>query len=337
MARQADGPITVESETARDLLAEMVRLRRFDEAVGEQYEAGEVPGNPHLCFGHEGNHAAIGTILDDDDWWVVGGARQDTQFVARGLTMNEVMAEIYGKETGSNGGRGGPMHVSNVDKNFYGHAATIGSPQNPAAGLALAQDVLDTGNVVVCTVGDGGTSRGSFHTALILAAMWDLPVVYVIENNQWSISVSRDLLPPEHLSDYGDPVGLHTESVDGTDPVATYNAIREAVERAREGGGASVVESNIYRIAPHSGRDDERYRDPEEKRRAVEEGDPVENLKEDLVESGTIDEDAYEAMVADAESEVSAAVEFARESDWPDPGTVEDHVFVEPLYGQGGE
>ena len=337
MTQHDDGPMTVESDTARELLREMVRLRTFDEAVAEQFEAGEIPGNPHLCYGHEGNHAAVGRALREDDWWVVGGARQDTQFVARGLTMNEVMAEIYGKKTGSNRGRGGPMHVSNVDKNFYGHAATIGSPQNPAAGLALAQDMLDTDSVVVCTVGDGGTSRGSFHTALVLASLWELPVVYVIENNRWAISVSSDLLPPEHLSDYGDPVGLHTESVDGTDPIATYNAIGRAVERARDGDGASVIESNVYRMAPHSGRDDEHYRDADEKRRAVTEGDPVENLKHDLRDGGYLDDTDYEAMVAEAESEVHAAVKFAHRSDWPAPEEVHEHVFVEPLYGQGGD
>lgn len=337
MTRHAEGTITAESDAARELLREMVRLRTFDEAVGEQFEAGEIPGNPHLCFGHEGNHAAIGAAIRDDDWWVVGGARQDTQFVARGLTMDEVMAEIYGKVTGSNRGRGGPMHVSNVDENFYGHAATIGSPQNPAAGIALAQDMLDTGNVVVCTVGDGGTSRGSFHTALILAALWELPVVYVVENNQWAISVSRDLLPPAHLSDYGDPVGLHTESVDGSDPLAAYDAIRRAVDRAREGGGASVVESDLFRMAPHSGRDDEHYRDPAEKQRALEEGDPIENLKRELLDGGHLAESHYERMVEDAREEVRSAVTFAQESDWPEPAEIHDHVFVEPLYGQGGD
>ena len=336
MSERAEGPTTVESERAIQLLREMVRLRAFDEAVAERFEAGEIPGNPHLCFGHEGSHAAIGAAIRDEDWWVVGGARQDTQFVARGLTTNEVMAEIYGKATGSNGGRGGPMHVSNVDENFYGHAATIGSPQNPAAGIALAQQMLDTGNVVVCTVGDGGTSRGSFHTALVLAATWDLPVVYVVENNQWAISVSRDVLPTEQLSDYGKPVGLHTETVDGTDPLAAYDAIRDAVERARDGGGASVVECELYRMAPHSGRDDERYRDPAEKRRASTEGDPVSNLKRALLESGRLDQADVEAMVDEATAEVESAVEFARESDWPDPEDLYEHVFVEPLYGQGG-
>jgi pyruvate dehydrogenase E1 component alpha subunit len=338
MSSDTKPQVRVEDDLARELLREMVRLRTFDEAVEEQFEQGEFPGNPHLCYGHEGTHAALGAAIEDDDWWAVGGARQDTQFLARGLSPKGVMAEIYGKETGLNRGKSGPMHASNVEENFYGHAATIGSGQNPAAGFALAQKYHDTGNVVVCTVGDGGTNRGSFHTALIIAAMWDLPVVYVVDNNQFAVSVSRNLLPPEHLSDYGEPVGMETESVDGTDAFEAYEAIAAAVERARNGGGPSVIESKVYRLAAHSGHDDESiYRDMDEKERQLEKGDPVRNLKERLIGAGELTEAEYEDMVETGRREAQDAVEFARESDYPDPEEAYEDVYVRPLYGQGGE
>jgi len=328
-------PVTVPTETAIDLLRRMLRIRRFEEAASDCSEEGDIPGFLHLCRGHEGSHAGMCAAMDPDDWLAVGGARLHGQYLAKGLPMDEVMAELFGKRTGSNGGKGGSMHVSDVDRGLYGHAATIGSGQNPAVGLALAQQMRETDAVVVCTIGDGGTSRGSFHTALVFAAYWDLPVVFVVENNEWAISTPAESLPPENLSDYGDPHDVPTETIDGTDAEAVYGAVSEAVERARAGGGPSVIESCVYRLVGHFGGDKETYRTEEERERAREEGDPLDNYRERLLADGVLTEAEYDEIEAEIRADVDDAVAFARESEYPDPEEAYDDLYRRPLYGQG--
>ena len=327
--------VSVDDETARTLLREMLRIEVFEAEVKERYGEGEIPGFVHLDHGHEGSHVGMTAAMREDDWLAVGGARLIGQYLAKGVPMHEVMAELYGRTGGTNGGHGGQMHVSDVNRKLYGHAATIGSGQNPAVGLALAETMRGTDNVAVTTIGDGGTSRGSFHTALVFAAYWDLPVVFVIENNRWAISTPADSLPPDDLSDYGIPHGVPNESIDGSDVEAVYRAVSEAVRRARDGGGPSVIESRVARLVPHFEGDKETYRDEAELRRAETEKDPVENYRERLFEAGVVDEAAVEGMVAEREAAVAEAVEFARESPEPEPERAYDHVYRTPLYGQG--
>lgn len=332
--------VTVQTETAVDLLNRMLRIRRFEMEAKERSEDGEIPGFLHLCRGHEGSHAGMCAAMDPDDWLAVGGARLHGQYLAKGLPMDKVMAELYGKGDGTNHGKGGSMHVSDVQRHLYGHAATIGSGQNPAVGLALAQQMRETGNVVVSTIGDGGTSRGSFHTALVFAAYWDLPVIFVIENNRWAISTPAERLPPENLSDYGDPHTVPNETIDGTDVETVYHTISEAIKRAREGGGPSVIESQVYRLVGHFGADKEKYRSEAQLQRAEAEGDPLKNYRERVLADGTITEEEYEELVAQVEADVQDAVEFARESAFPDPQEAYEDLYRRPLYGQrsgGGE
>lgn len=326
--------VTVSTETAVDLLERMLRIRRFEEEAERRSEDGEIPGFLHLCRGHEGSHAGMCTALDSDDWLAVGGARLHGQYLAKGLPMDEVMAEMYGKRSGSNHGKGGSMHVSDVDRHLYGHAATIGSGQNPAVGLALAQQVRETSNVVVSTIGDGGTSRGSFHTALVFAAYWNLPVVFVIENNKWAISMPAENLPPENLSDYGIPHTMPTETIDGTDVEVVYRAVSSAVERARNGEGPSVIEAQVFRLVGHFGADKETYRTEAQRERAEAEGDPLDNYRERVLAEGTITEEEYEELEVRVRADVEDAVEYARESAFPEPHEAYEDLYRRPLYGQ---
>lgn len=320
--------------TARELLREMVRIRRFEEAATERSNEGEIPGFLHLCRGHEGSHAGMGVAMDADDWLAVGGARLHGQYVVKGLPLERIMAELYGKRAGSNHGKGGSMHVSDVSRRLYGHAATIGSGQNPAVGMALAEEMKGTDNVAVTTIGDGGTSRGTFHTALVFAAYWELPVVFVIENNEWAISTPAEGLPVEHLSDYGDPLqSVQTRSIDGSDVETVYQTVSEAIERARAGEGPSVIESRVARLVGHFQADPETYRDEAEKERLREERDPLTNYRDRLLETGVFSETEYDELEAEIEAEVEDAVEFARDADFPDPSETDEHVLRRPLYG----
>ncbi|WP_227134727.1 thiamine pyrophosphate-dependent dehydrogenase E1 component subunit alpha [Halorubellus salinus] len=326
----------VDAETVDELLEQMVRIRRFEEGVLDEFSEGSVPGFVHLCHGHEASHAGMGVAMQPDDWLAVGGSRLHGQYIVKGVPFDEIMAELFGKATGPNGGKGGSMHLADVDRHLYGHAATIGSGQNPAAGLALAQQMRETGNVVLSTIGDGGTSRGSFHTALVFAAAWNLPVVYIIENNGFAISYStQQQVGIDSLADYGKPLNIPSYSIDGSDPVAVYETISEAITRAREGGGPTLVESRVTRLRGHFEGDKQAYRTEEEARESNAERDPVTNFQERVIEAGHITAEAYDALVDEIDDEVGAAIQFAKDSPDPAPSTAYEDVLRLPLYGQG--
>ena len=327
--------VTANDDTSRELFRKMLRIREFEDRIKELYGEGEIPGFVHLDYGHEGTHVGMGLAMRDDDWLAVGGARLVGQYVSKGVPLNEIMAELYGRTGGSNKGYGGQMHVADVDRKLYGHAATIGSGQNPAVGLALAEEVQGTDNVVVNTIGDGGTSRGSFHTALVFAAYWNLPVVFIIENNQWAISTPSEDLAPDNLSDYGIPHKIHNESIDGSNVETTYQTISEALDRARNGNGSSLIECRVARLGPHFEGDKETYRSETEFETDKEEKDPLKNQRERLLDAGLLSEDEIEDMRATIGDEVEEAVEFARESPEPEPEAAYEGVYRTPLYGQG--
>lgn len=326
--------VTVDDDIAKELFQKMLRIRELEERIQELYGEGEIPGFVHLDYGHEGTHVGMGTAMRDSDWLAVGGARLIGQYVAKEVPLTKIMAELYGRTGGSNKGYGGQMHVADVDRKLYGHAATIGSGQNPAVGLALAEEMQGTDNVAVTTIGDGGTSRGSFHTALVFAAYWDLPVVFIIENNQWAISTPANSLSPDNLSDYGIAHNIHNESIDGSDVNTVYKTVSEAIERARNEEGPSLIESRVARLGPHFEGDKELYRDEAERERAHQKKDPVKNQRERLLEESIITEDEIKDMRATIQEEVENAVEFARESPEPDPQAAYENIYRTPLYGQ---
>lgn len=323
-------------EIVRTLLREMLRIRVFDDVALDQFKEGDIPGFLHLCHGHEGTHAGMGTAMDDDDWLAVGGSRLHGQYIVKGVPMPKIMAEIYGKSTGPNKGKGGSMHLADIDKRLYGHAATIGSGQNPAVGMGLAEQMKETDSAVVTTIGDGGTSRGSFHTALVFASVWDLPIVFVIENNKFAISYdTEEHYKIDQLSDYGKPLKIPSVSIDGRDPVEVYETVTEALERARTGGGPTVIESRVRRIRGHFEGDKETYRTAEEKEESSKEWDPVALFKDRLLETEIMSEDEYDEIYAEIESDVQEAVEFAKESPKPDPEVAYEDIYVRPFYGEG--
>ncbi|MFC7157673.1 thiamine pyrophosphate-dependent dehydrogenase E1 component subunit alpha [Halomarina halobia] len=323
-------------ETVEHLLRDMLRIRIFDDVALQQFKEGDIPGFLHLCHGHEGSHAGMGAALRDDDWLAVGGSRLHGQYIVKGVPMTEIMAEIYGKATGPNKGKGGSMHLADIDRRLYGHAATIGSGQNPAVGMALGEQMNETGNAVVTTIGDGGTSRGSFHTALVFASVWDLPIVFVIENNGFAISYDTQRnYKIERLSDYGKPLKIPSTSIDGRDPLEVYETVSEALDRARDGGGPTVIEIRVRRIRGHFEGDKEVYRTAEEKQESSEKWDPIVRFRKELLRSEFMSEDEYDAIREEIEAEVRDAVEFAEESPPPNPDVAYEDIYVRPFYGEG--
>lgn len=323
----------VSPDVVETFVREMLRIRVFDDRALEQFEEGEVPGFLHLCHGHEATHAGMGTAMRSDDWLAVGGSRLHGQYIVKDIPLKRIMAEIYGKETGPNKGKGGSMHLADLDRRLYGHAATIGSGQNPAAGMALAEQMKGSDDAVVSTIGDGGTSRGSFHTALLFAATWDLPIVFIIENNRFALSYdTAENYPIDQLSDYGEPLNIPSVSIDGRDPVAVYETVSEALDRARSGDGPTLIESRVRRVRGHFEGDKEEYRTDEEMKETAEEWDPVPIFKQRVIESGIMDEAEYDAIHDEVEEEVTEAVTFAQESGFPAPEVAYEDIYRRPLY-----
>jgi len=318
-----------------DVLERMLRIRRFESRVGDLYADGDVPGFMHLSNGHEASHVGISLAKDDDEWWVPGGARINGQALAAGLTMREVLAEIYGKATGSNRGKGGHMHVSNVDERFYGSAATIGQGPNPAAGFALAEQMKDTGKAVVSVMGDGTTTRGTFHTGLNLASVWNLPVVFVIENNEFALSYHTDaeVGGDGSLARFAESYDIPARSIDGSDVEAVRDTVSEALAHAREGNGPTVIEHKLHRLEGHYVGDKENYREQsiEEIRN---EFDPVRNYRRTLEDAGLLTEEAYAELVDSVDEAVEEAVQFVHDSDFPDRSSAYEDRYRTPLYGQ---
>lgn len=324
----------ISKSTGKALLKEMLKIRHFENKVGDIYAEGDIPGFMHLSNGHEASHAGIGMAREDDDWWAPGGARINGQALAAGIPMKELLAEIYGKVTGPNRGKGGHMHVSDVDRNFYGSAATIGQSANPAVGLALAQELPETGQAAIATIGDGGTSRGTFHTALNLAAVWELPVVFVVENNRFALSFNtEERIHAKNLSEHAEKYGIPSETVDGSEVETVHNTLSSALQQARDGEGPFLVEHKLHRLEGHYVGDKEQYRD-EEMDEIREKWDPVHKYREKVFDRGWMTESEYESLVDTITTEVEEAVEFAKTSDFPDTSEAYEGCYRRPLYGQ---
>ena len=328
--------VAVSEGDSRTFLNEMVRIRRFEDRVSELYADGDVPGFMHVSNGHEASHVGMGQAKERDDWWALGGARIHGQVLAAGVPMKELLAEVYGKVTGTNFGKGGHMHASDVDRNLYGSAATIGQGVNPGAGLALSQKMQETGQAVISTIGDGGTSRGTFHTALNLASVWDLPVVFVIENNRYALSFNtEERIKPKNLAEHAEKYGIPGVTIDGSEVETVYATISEALDRARSGGGPTVVEHKLHRLEGHYVGDKEEYRtDDIEEVRA--EYDPIPKYRSRLLEEGVLTESEYDEMIESVDEEVTEAVEFAQSSEFPEPEAAYEGLYKTPLYGQDG-
>ena len=290
----------------------MVLIRRFEEALGRLFTEGRAPGTCHLCIGQEA--CAVGAVaaLERDDY-VFSTHRGHGHFLAKGGDPALLLAEILGRAPGYCAGFGGTQHVSYPAIGFIGTNGITGGNIPVATGAALAAARLGTGRVVGCFFGDGAANQGTFHEALNMAALWRLPVVYVLENNlyaQWT-SVRRSSAVPDlvvRAASYGIP-GV---AVDGMDVGAVYNAAREAVERARSGGGPTLVEARTYRLTGHSKSDVKTtlYR-PEEEEAYWRARDPIPTFRRHLLETGVATEDTLQRVEREVARRVEEAVAFA--------------------------
>lgn len=320
--KQGGDEQALDAETARRLLREMLRIRRFEEACAEQYSAMKIRGFLHLYIGEEA--VAVGAMqplrLDDA---IVATYREHGHALVRGISMNAIMAEMFGKMEGCSRGRGGSMHLFDASRRFYGGNAIVGGGLPVAVGLALADAMQGTERVTACFFGEGALAEGEFHESMNLAALWRLPVLFCCENNRYAMGTALERSEAQtDLAIKASGYGMPAWPVDGMDVLAVLDAARKAVLHVRAGGGPAFLELQTYRFRAHSMYDPELYRDKAEVE-VWKEHDPIPALAEQLEDEGVFTADEYTAMDAEVVAEVDAAVEEAK------AGTLEP---VEDLY-----
>ncbi|WP_235215236.1 pyruvate dehydrogenase (acetyl-transferring) E1 component subunit alpha [Phaeacidiphilus oryzae] len=295
------------------LLHEMLRIRRFEERCVELYSAAEIRGFVHLCIGEEAVAVGVAQALTEDDA-IVSTYRDHGHALARGTPAESVMAEMYGRATGCSRGRGGSMHLFDTSRRFYGGNAIVGGGLPLAAGLALADRMTGRPRVTCCFFGDGAVAEGEFHETANLAALWELPLLLVCENNLYAMGTALDRAQAEtDLALRASGYGMAAWSADGMDVLAVEHAARMAAESIRAGSGPHFLELRTYRFRAHSMYDPDRYRSKEEIAR-WKERDPIDLLAGRLRADGRLTDEGWTDLERAVAAELDAAVAAAREA-----------------------
>jgi pyruvate dehydrogenase E1 component subunit alpha len=314
-------------DVAREWLATMTLIRRFEERAGEMYARAKIGGFLHLSIGEEATIVGSARALRDSDY-LISTYRSHGHALVRGTPPGNVMAELFGRVDGCSRGRGGSMHMFDLARRFMGGYGIVGGNLPIAAGIALASDYEGSEDVTLCTFGDGASNQGTFGETLNLAALWRLPVVFMVTNNQFGMGTAlRRHSAVTDLQRKGESLGVPGMRCDGMDVLDTNAVLAEAVERVREDRRPLLVEAITYRFRGHSMADPEQYRSKEEVAR-WRERDPLTSFAEVLRDADMIDDDALAQIDADALAQVDAAVEFAEASPFPAPESLYDDVYV---------
>ena len=306
----------------------MVQLRRFEQRAYDLFMRGLVKGTSHLAIGQEAIAAGFAAAMRPDDWTFCT-YRGHAHTLARGASMTACMAELLGRDNGICGGKSGSMHLTSVEHGAMGSYAIIGAHLPIAAGAAWSAQARGTEQVAVCFFGDGTTNIGAFHEALNLAAVWELPVVFVCENNLYMEYTAIDeVTAVEHpAADRASAYGLESLIVDGNDPDAVFTLASKVIERARQGQGPSLVEAKTYRHGGHSRADPGEYRPDEEVSEWLSR-DPLETYPQRLSEDG-VDPDALQRIVDEVEQEVEEATEAAKAAPTPSSDKIMTDVWAD--------
>ena len=309
------------------LLRTMMYIRRFEEKAAEMYARGKVKGFLHLYVGQEGVATGAISALRPNDY-LITHYREHGHAMARGIDPNRIMAELFGRETGVTGGRGGSMHLFDVEHSFMGGYAIVAGHMPLACGLALAEQYKNTDRIVANFIGDGAVNEGEFHEALNLAAVWKLPVLFICENNLYGMGTSvRRVSALVEVYKRAEAYGIDSEQVDGMDVLAMREATERLAASVRSGGGPAFLEAMCYRFRGHSMADTEQYRHKEEIER-WRPFDPITQLKSTLLADGTIDDADIVALQADADAMASEAARFADESPNPPIESLTRGIFA---------
>jgi pyruvate dehydrogenase E1 component alpha subunit len=314
-------------ETAREWLQTMTLIRRFEERAGEMYARAKIGGFLHLSIGEEATIVGSARALREEDY-LISTYRSHGHALVRGTQPERVMAELFGRVDGCCGGRGGSMHMFDLDRRFMGGYGIVGGNLPIAAGIALSSDYRETEEVTLCVFGDGASNQGTFGETLNLAALWRLPVVFLVTNNQFGMGTSlKRHSAVTDLQRKGESLGVPGTRCDGMDVADTFAVVSEAVERVRSERCPMLVEAITYRFRGHSMADPEEYRTKEEVT-LWRERDPLPVFGALLEEEGVVDAVARAQIDEQAIARVDAAVEFAESSPFPEPESLYDNVYV---------
>jgi pyruvate dehydrogenase E1 component alpha subunit len=318
----------LEAKLRTELLTGMVRIRRFEERCVELYSASKIRGFMHLYIGEEAVAAGLLRALGPEDA-VVSTYREHGHALARGLGMDVLMAEMFGKRTGCSRGRGGSMHIFDASRRFYGGNAIVGGGLPLAVGLALADRMRDRPAVTACLFGDGAVAEGEFHECMNLAALWRLPVMFCCENNRYAMGTA---LSREHaetdLALRASSYGMRSWAVDGMDVELVADAARRAADTVRAGAGPCFLELRTYRFRAHSLYDPDRYRDKAEIER-WKERDPITQLAARMRADGQLDDTVLAEIDADVAAELDRAVAAAEEAPLEPVEDLTRHVYAD--------
>jgi pyruvate dehydrogenase E1 component alpha subunit len=319
----------MEKDEYLDLYYQMVLIRRLEERSAELYQQGKIGGFLHLYIGQEAVSTGLIAARKPQDR-VITAYRDHGVAINVGIPAKEVMAELLGKATGTSKGKGGSMHLADVEKNFWGGHAVVGAHLPIAAGLALGDQYQKNDGVTICMFGDGATNIGFFHEALNLSKVWNLPVLWVCENNQYGMgtTIERASAVPE-MRQKADGYNMPNDQIDGMDLMKVRETTLEILEKIRSGEGPYFLEILTYRFRGHSMGDPERYRKPEEIKK-YQENDPIGIYRRHLLENEIAKEGELDDLDTRAEAEIQEAVEFAESSPDPEPEALFEHIYVEP-------
>ena len=309
------------------LYRKMLLIRQFEERVKYLFLEGIMPGTIHQYQGEEAIAVGVCSALEPDDV-ITSTHRPHGHALAKGLTVESLMHELFGKSTGCCGGKGGSMHVGDLEKGMVPAVAIVGGGLPIATGVALAFKMRKESRVAVAFMGDGAVNEGAFHEAVNMGAIWSLPVIYVIENNLYSASTPIfEMVRLRKLSDRAAGYGIPGVTVDGNDVLQVFETARQAVERARAGEGPTLVECLTYRITGHSRRDPCNYQPEEERKQAIEK-EPIRRFADYLLAGGIIDPAGLAGLRAEVDAEIEQAVQSAMAAPDPDPQDALDGVFA---------
>ena len=305
----------------------MTTIRTFENKTVELFAAGKIPGFVHLYIGEEAVATGVCANLTASDY-ITSTHRGHGHLIAKGGKVDLMMAELFGKATGYCKGKGGSMHIADVGLGILGANGIVGAGQPIATGAAFACKYKKNGAVVACFFGDGAANRGTFHESLNLASIWNLPIVFVCENNMYGISYcQRDHMNICDISDRASAYGIPGVTVDGNDVVAVYETTAEAVKRAKNGDGPSLIECKTWRWRGHFEGDPGTYKDPAEQAEWIKK-DPIPRLANKLLELQYATQPELDRINASVNAQINAAVEFAQRSPDPVPADVLTDVFA---------
>ncbi len=310
-----------------EMLRKMLTIRRFEERVKKEFAATRVKGFVHLYIGEEAVAVGVCSNLTDKDY-VTSTHRGHGHCIAKGVDVKGMMAELYGRKTGTCKGKGGSMHIADVELGMLGANGIVGAGAPIAVGAGLSAKYRKSGQVSVCFFSDGALNQGAVHEAMNLASIWKLPVIFVLENNQFAESTSiRYATSVKDPSSRGSAYNILAVRVDGMDVMSVFKATADAVAKAKAGEGPSFIVCDTYRYMGHFEGDDQTYRNKEDVQ-VWKDRDPITKLKDEMIADGDLTEKEFQEMDASVLKEMDEAVAYADSSAWPDPSEVLEDVYT---------